>query len=156
MHFAHGMLNLSIRTECTFITEVFLCKHYKIVHLKIISLNAYILCIGWSLIWSPDDDWLACFRRTQLRVGQSLQRVNPVHHYRRRTRTHRPTNPVSYRSDYFGEKLHVNQNEKLVMFGVTHVCATGGHSRRIAGFATMLIKNYMNLYTCEFNTINLP
>ena len=31
------------------------------------------------------------------------------------------TNPVSYRSQYFGEKLHIDQNEKLVMFRVTRV-----------------------------------
>ena len=55
-------------------------------------------------------------RASQLRVGQSLQRINPFHHYRRRTRMHSSTNPVSYRSEYFGEKLHIDQNEKLVMF----------------------------------------
>ncbi len=55
---------------------------------------------------------------SQLRVGQSLQRVNPGHHHHRVTRL---TNPVSYRSDYAGEKLHIDQNEKLVMNGNTHI-----------------------------------
>lgn len=86
-------------------------------------------------------------RACQLRVGQSLQRVNPGHHQRRLTRTYRLTNPVSYRSEYFGEKLHIDQNEKLVMFGVTHVCAVDGHSGRIVGFVTMPIKNNITIYS---------
>ena len=77
----------------------------------------------------------------QLRVGESLKRVCPGHHQHRRTRTHRLINPISYRSDYFSEKLHVDQNEKLIMYGVTHVCAIDGHSGRIVGFITMPIKN---------------
>ena len=85
-------------------------------------------------------------RVCQLRVGKSLQRVNPGHHHRRLTRTHRLTNPVSYRSDYFGEKLHIDQNEKLVMFGVTHVCAIDGHSGKIVAFTTMPIKNNIVIY----------
>ena len=76
-------------------------------------------------------------RVCQLRVGQSL---NPGHHQHRLTRTHRLTNPVSYRSDYFGEKLHIDQNEKLVMYGATHVCAIDGHSGKIVAFTTMPIK----------------
>ena len=86
-------------------------------------------------------------RASQLRVGQSLQRINLFHHYRRRTWMHSSTNPVSYRSEYFGEKLHIDQNEKLVMFGVTHVCAVDGHSGRIVGFVTMPIIIYEKLYT---------
>ena len=85
-------------------------------------------------------------RVCQLRVGQSLQRVNPGHHHHRRTQTHRLTNPVSYRSDYFGEKLHIDQNEKLVMYGVTHVCAIDGHSGKIVAFTTMPIKNNIVVY----------
>ena len=89
-------------------------------------------------------------RVCQLRVGKSLQRVNPGYHRHRQNRTHRSTNPVSYRSDYFGEKLHIDQNEKLVMFGVTHVCAIDGHSGRIVGFATMPIKNNILIYEFLF------
>ena len=53
------------------------------------------------------------------------------------TNTHRLINPVPYRSHYFGEKLHVDQNEKICMFGATHVCAVDGHSGMIVGFVTM-------------------
>ena len=85
-------------------------------------------------------------RACQLRVGRSLQRVDPGHHHHRRSRAHRLTNPVSYHSNYFGEKLHVDQNEKLVMFGVTHVCAVDGHSGKIVSFSTMPIKNNITIY----------
>ena len=89
-------------------------------------------------------------RVCQLRVGKSLQRVNPGHHRQRQTRTHRLTNPISYSSEYFGEKVHIDQNEKLVMFGVTHVCAVDGHRGRIVGFATMPIKNNIVIYESLF------
>ena len=85
-------------------------------------------------------------RVCQLRVGQSLQRVNLDHYQHRRTRIHRLTNPISYCSDYFGGKLHIDQNEKLVMYGVTHVCAVDGHSGRIVAFVTMPIKNNKVIY----------
>ncbi len=85
-------------------------------------------------------------RVCQLRVGQSLRRVNPGHHRHRLTRTHRLTNPSPYRSEYFGEKVHVDQNEKLVMFGVTHVCAVDGHSGKIVAFRTMPVKNNIVIY----------
>ena len=88
-------------------------------------------------------------RVSQLRVGQALQRVNPRHHHHRQRRMHRLTNPISYRSEYFGEKLHIDQNEKLVMFGLTHVCAVDGHSGRIVGFVTMPIKN-ITIYECLY------
>ena len=58
-----------------------------------------------------------------LRVGQSLARVQPANHSRRAHRTERLTNPIPYSAKYFGHKVHIDQNEKLVLFGVTHVCA---------------------------------
>ena len=58
------------------------------------------------------------------RIGASLQRVDPSRHYTRQQQMHRVTNPVPYRAEYFGEKLHIDQNEKLVMFGATHVCGS--------------------------------
>ena len=33
-----------------------------------------------------------------------------------------------YQVRFFGEKLHMDQNEKCVMFGVTHVVAVDGYS----------------------------
>ena len=56
-------------------------------------------------------------------------------------------NPVPYRADYFGHKLHIDQNEKLVMYGVIHVCAIDGFSGKIASFLTIPVKNNIEIYT---------
>lgn len=85
-------------------------------------------------------------RCSEKRVGQSLKRVSPEYHARRESNTHRQTNPVPYRADYFGQKVHIDQNEKLVMFGITHVCAVDGYSGMIVGFVTMARKNNPLIY----------
>ena len=80
------------------------------------------------------------------RVGRSLARMDPIGHSRRTTRTERHMNPVPYHAKYFGHKVHVDQNEKLVLFGVTHVCAVDGFSGMIVGFSTFPIKNNSLIY----------
>ena len=64
----------------------------------------------------------------------------------RERRTTQSLNPRPYRATYFGEKLHIDQNEKLVMFGVTHVCAIDGYSGKIVGFVSMPVKNNAEIY----------
>ena len=70
------------------------------------------------------------FKISQRRVGASLKRVYPYYHSIRRNTLQQRTNPVPYNAAYFGEKLHVDQNEKLVLYGVTRVCAVDGFSER--------------------------
>ena len=41
----------------------------------------------------------------------------------RRQDTYSLLNPVPYPASHYGEKLHLDQNEKLVTYGVTHVIA---------------------------------
>ena len=79
------------------------------------------------------------------RVGHSLKRVAPAFHQSRQRHTARLFNPVPYHADYFGHKLHIDQNE-MVMYGVTHVCATDGYSRKIVCFVTMPVKNNLEIY----------
>ena len=55
------------------------------------------------------------------RVGQALKRVNPHQHRERQTSITRNLNPVPYYGEYFGHKLHHDQNEKLIRYGVTEV-----------------------------------
>ena len=86
------------------------------------------------------------FKVAEKRVGMALKKVGPHYHEKRVTNTHRLINPVPYRSHYFGEKLHVDQNEKICMFGATHVCAVDGHSGMIVGFVTMPVKNNLTIY----------
>ena len=82
---------------------------------------------------------------SQKRVGKSLIRTNPSYHHARTTVTARHINPTRYLADYFGHKLHIDQNEKLVMFGVTHICAIDGFSGKIVGFLTMPVKNTVEI-----------
>ena len=87
------------------------------------------------------------------RVGKSLQSCNPTYQHARTTETARLLNPVPYRADYFGHKLHCDQNEKMVMFGVTHVCGIDGYSGKIVGFVTMPIKNNFEIYAHFFRLV---
>ena len=48
-------------------------------------------------------------RVSETRVGKSLCRVTSAY-----------LNPNPYHAEYFGHKLHIDQNEKLVMYGVVH------------------------------------
>ena len=63
---------------------------------------------------------------SEIRVGEGLRRVNATNHQQRQMITYMQINPTLYRADYFGEKLHIDQNEKHVMFEVTHVGAIDG------------------------------
>ena len=49
------------------------------------------------------------------KVSKSLQRVAPNHYASRRSRTTDRTNPRPYFARCFGHKLHLDQNEKLIM-----------------------------------------
>ena len=80
------------------------------------------------------------------RVGKVLAQINPRNHARRCNNTARIQNPIPYKADYFGHKLHIDQNEKLVMYGLTHVIAIDGHSRFIVAHALMPIKNNLVIY----------
>lgn len=86
------------------------------------------------------------FRISQQRIGKSLKRVNPLYHSRRQNLAHRAINPIPYTARYFGEKLHIDQNEKLIAFGVTHVCGVDGFSGKIVGFISMPVKSNTIIY----------
>ena len=89
------------------------------------------------------------------RVGESLARVSPEHHRRRATETERQTNPIPSSAKYFGHKVHIDQNEKLVLFGLTHVCAVDGYSGMIVGFATIPVKNNSLIYEHLYRWVSI-
>ena len=84
------------------------------------------------------------------RLGASLAYAAPVNHHQRVTRTARETNPLPYYAEYYGHKIHMDQNEKLVMYGMTHVCATDGYSGQIVSHALMPVKNNRVIYEHVF------
>ncbi len=84
------------------------------------------------------------------RVRKALHLANPGYQQARQARTERQLNPTPYRASYFGQKLHIDQNEKLVMYGVTHICAIDGYSGKVVGFVSMPIKNNVEIYRHMF------
>ena len=55
--------------------------------------------------------------------------------------------------EYFGNKLHKDQNEKLEMYGVVYVVAIDGWSRYITSGATMAKKNNKVIYAAVYSFI---
>ena len=58
----------------------------------------------------------------------------------------RNVNPIPYFAQCFGHKIHLDQNEKLSMFGVTHVLGIDGYSSKVVGWSSMPIKNNLLIY----------
>ena len=94
-------------------------------------------------------------RVNEVRVGQSLRRVAPAAQRLRSGLAHRLMNPVPYTATHFGHKLHLDQNEKLIHYGVTHVLAIDGYSRKVVGFITIQVKNAVEIYRLLFHPILL-
>ncbi len=67
------------------------------------------------------------------RVGHCLKRVSPAYQSLRESSAQRQINPIPYVRDYFGQKVHIDRNETLVMFGITYLGAVDGYSGRIVG-----------------------
>ena len=62
--------------------------------------------------------------------------------------SHKRSNPSIYIVNYFGHKLHIDHNEKLVNYDVTYVLAKDGYSGKIVGAAIMpQKKNNEIIYT---------
>ena len=80
------------------------------------------------------------------RVRQSLVRATPTYSIQRRNYSYHQFNPIPYYAEYHGHKLHIDQNEKLIHFGVTHVAASDGYSGKILDIVTMPIKNNLLIY----------
>ena len=87
------------------------------------------------------------------RVRESMRRATPVYIEHRRRNTYHQINPVPYYAQYYGHKLRIDQNEKLIRFGVTHVAAADGFSGKILGIVTMPIKNPILIYDLLYRLV---
>ena len=92
-------------------------------------------------------------RVSQAKVAASLDRVAPIAHSLRQQATNRLLIPPPYYAQYFGDKLHLDQNEKCIVFGVTHVVAVDAYSRKIVGFITIPQKNAIAIYDLLFRPL---
>ena len=59
---------------------------------------------------------------SQRRIASSLRRFAPFQYQERRQDTYRLLNPVPYPASYYGEKLHLDQIEILVMCYSCYSC----------------------------------
>lgn len=80
------------------------------------------------------------------RLRSALARASPINHQQRQHGRVQCTNPHVYYAYYFGHKIHVDQNEKCAMYGLTYVIARDGYSGKIVGAATMSVKNNLVIY----------
>ena len=83
---------------------------------------------------------------SERKVGNVLKKICPGAQAERCVQAGRSFNPKVYTADYFVHKLHVDQNKKLVMYGVTHVVARDRYSGMITGYTTMAIKSNLTIY----------
>ena len=91
---------------------------------------------------------------SEKKVAKSLLRVAPESYEQRRHNTMDRSNPTPYHAAFFGHKLHVDQNEKLIMFGATHFIAVDGFSGMIVAYVTVPLKNNKMVYEHIFRYTN--
>lgn len=91
---------------------------------------------------------------SEARVAKSL-RVAPLQYEQRWHDAIDKLNPIPYVARYFGHKMHIDQNEKLNMFGVTHVIARDGYSGKIMAFSTVPIKKNITIYETVYRYVCL-
>ena len=84
-------------------------------------------------------------------LRSALPYIAPIQHLQRQLGR---TNPHLYRADYHGQKLHLDQNEKLSMYGVTYVLARDGYSSKItAGAVLDMVFGTKHVLIMEENSI---
>lgn len=83
---------------------------------------------------------------SERRRKKALPRLVPTWYHARQQNLHERSNRSVYIARYFGQKLHLDQNEKLIHYGVTYVLARDGYSGKIVGAAVMQRKNNEIIY----------
>ena len=84
------------------------------------------------------------------KVGNELKKICPSTKAELCVQAGRLFYPKACKAEYFEHKMHVEQNEKLVMYGVTHVVARDGYSGMITGYTTMAIKSNLTIHEKMF------
>ena len=79
------------------------------------------------------------------RVRRAMMVADPVNHAIRVTDGHRRFNPVPYNSQYFGHKLHIDLNEKLVDFKCVLIGAFDGYSGMLMACFAVHRKNTIDV-----------
>jgi hypothetical protein len=83
---------------------------------------------------------------SERKLRRLLPSIAPIGHHSRQMSSYERRNPAIYTARYFGHKVHLDQNEKLVNYGVTYVFARDGYSGKIVGWTIMPRKNNQLIY----------
>lgn len=78
-------------------------------------------------------------------INSNLAMIDAENFHRRRARVI-IRNPIPYRANHFGHKLHIDQNEKLFMYGVFHAACIDGFSSKIVRHVILPEKNNVLIY----------
>ena len=78
--------------------------------------------------------------------------LSPINHSLRHSNSLERRNPPIYSARYFGHKIHMDQNEKLIHYGVTYIMARDGYSGKIVGATIMPRKNNELVYASVYRT----
>ena len=81
----------------------------------------------------------------EMRVRTAMMSVDPNNYARRQIDIARRFNPVPYNAQYFGHKLHIDLNEKLIHYGCIVVGAIDGFSGMVVSLFTIHRKNCIDL-----------
>ena len=79
------------------------------------------------------------------RIREAMMEADPYNYARRQIDIARRFNPVPYNAQYFGHKLHIDLNEKLVHYGCIMVGAIDGFSGLITSLFTIHRKNCIDV-----------
>ena len=74
-------------------------------------------------------------------INRVLKEANPIAFEARKNDTLDRTNPIPYYAPKFGYKGHIDQNEKLVRYGVVHAVFRDGYSGSIESWISLPSKN---------------
>ena len=123
-----GLLPRNIRRFCS--RRGFVCRcimdNWRLDNV----VRSFVGCVGHCYGRRTMHE-LLCSRGicvSQSRLAAAMQRIAPIPYSTRQHDTQRLMNPFPYQAMYFGQKIHLDQNEKCAMFGVTHVVAIDGYS----------------------------
>ena len=149
---AHGVTYIMIVRGCKWGVYVVSWIAWSASEVVDLHVEYLLICWGWIILWSKNDDRATFIWRDRSKSAACW--LSPAVGQPSSSSPLPKKDAQSDKSDlvhskYFGEKLHIDQNEKPVMFGVTHVCAVDGHNGRIVGFVTMPIKN-ITVYECLY------
>lgn len=79
-------------------------------------------------------------------IRNAITEITPGYLHQRQRGTERLLNPTPYSAEYAGHKMHIDQNEKLGMFGAVEVVACDGYSGKILSWSVMPKKNNLTIY----------